>query len=158
MSEKIERAKQVFSDICTAIKELGINSNSSNPDGLEVVFGVRGNDIPIVLRISVLPEEQMVCLKSNIPINVPEEKRLAMAFVINCVNCNCPVGNFCFDLKKGKLFYKNQAFYIDSTLGVDQFKQMIEIAKENIDKYNDSLFKLSKGHMSLREFFKLYKF
>ena len=76
MSEKIERAKQVFADICTAIKELGINSNSSNPDGLEVVFGVRGNDIPIVLRISVLPEEQWFVLNQIFPLTYPRKSAL----------------------------------------------------------------------------------
>ena len=159
MAENKELAHRILEDIRLAMADLGIKYDNMNPDKLDVRFAVKSNDIPIILKIEVLEKEEMVSLTSRLPVIVPKEKKFAISLAVNIINYgNTPLGAFGFNFRTGALTFKSQACYKNSKLSKEVYKYMIENARISIDQYNEVLFKLSKGHISLRDFFKMHEF
>lgn len=153
-----ENKEKVLEDIRLALADLGIQHDNMALDKLSTRFAVKSKDIPILLKIEVLEKEEMVRLTSRLPILVPKEKRFAFCMAVNVINYGCKLGSFGFSFKTGTLIFKSQACYKNSQLSKEVYKYMLENARISIDQYNEVLFKLSKGHISLRDFFKMNEF
>ena len=153
-----ENKEKVLENICLALEDLDIQHDNIGLDKLSTRFAVKSKDIPILLKIEVLEKEETVRLTSRLPLLVPKEKRFAFCMAVNIINCGCKLGSFGFSFKTGILIFKSQACYKNAQLSKEVYKYMIENARISIDKYNEVLFNLSKGHISLRDFFKMNEF
>ena len=147
----MKKANAVYSTVIKAFKELDWTYDEYKDD-LVVVSGVKSEDLPIKFMIHIYAENQVIRLLSTLPFDVTEDKRIDLAIAVNHVNCQIIDGSFDYDIQKGEISFRMTSSYMDSVISTELIKYMISIAAGTIDQYNDKLYFISEGKLSIREF------
>lgn len=121
-------------------------------DKLKIYVAVQGDDFPVESYITVLPDKQVVILTSPMPFRVPEEKRSEAAVALTLINYRLLNGHFCLDLSDGFVELRLTEAYHESLIGADVFDYLVQILWVIADEYNDKLFALVKGMVTLEQF------
>ena len=148
---KHEAALEVYEVVCQALDEMKWKYQR-HEEKLVVTFGVSGEDMPMDFLIHVDEERSVVRLQSRIPVTVPEEKRLEFNAAISHASYALNYGGFDYDFSKGTVIYRHTITFLGSKLRTDAIKILIHSAVATVDKYNDRLFALSKGFLTLEKF------
>ena len=147
----MEKAREVYYSIVDMLDEKGWRFERFDED-LVIRSGIKGEDLPIEFFMFVKQKNQLVQFISEIPITVPDDKRIDIAIAVAVVNNGLIDGSFDFDISSGKIRFRLTSSYRDSYLGADVFEYMILCASSTVDEYNEKFFMLSKGMMTLQEF------
>ena len=130
---------------------------SRNSECGKGICTVNGDDIPMDMIILVRAEREIVSLLSPMPFKAPEDKRVEAAIAVSVANYGMIDGSFDYDINDGEIRFRMTASFIDSQLGEEQFKYMLFVSAQTIDRYNDRFMALVKGTMTLQQFVDLDK-
>lgn len=148
MSEaNTEKAGRVFESLCAALDSEGWKY-AKDAENLKIESSVRGDDMPIDIRIKVLPEQEVVLLLSELPYVFSEDKRLDGAIAVSIVNDRLVNGCFDYDIKNGSVWFRMTNSYADSDLGAELFKYMLFVSCGTVDDYNDKFVSIGLGATS----------
>lgn len=148
----IKTSRNVFGTILKMLENKGMKKLDINEEELKVNFTAQGDDFPIDTYFTVLPERQVVRIASPLPFRVPEDKRVDTAIAITMVNNNLLNGSFNMDFSDGYLEFRLLEAYHESLIGPDVFDYLLSILWLSVDEYNDKLFALIKGMMTMEQF------
>ena len=148
--EDLKQGQKVFQTICSMLDKDDWKYDKDE-NKLEIKCSARGDDLPIRLRIRVLPDRKVVNFYSPI-FNTPEDKRSEMAVAVCVANYALIIGCFDFDIRDGEVSYRLTAAYRDSILSETVFHDLLYTTCLTVDDYNDKLFALSQNMMSLTDF------
>jgi hypothetical protein len=149
----LKQARSVFITLCKALDNLEFNYERNEED-FYVKCGARGDDLPMEVRIKIIPERTLVTLNSVLPVTFSQEKITDAALAISVINYNILAGNFDLDISDGMVAYRMTNSYRESLLSADLFEYMIMVSFNTIDNYNDKLFMIAKGMLSIDDFIK----
>lgn len=147
----MEKAKSVFDTLVKMLDTRGLRYEK-HEERLLIKSGMRGDDLPIEFIVVVKPEQQLVEFLSRLPFVMPEDKRLDGAVAVCVANYGLYDGSFDYNLKNGEIIFRLTSSYRESVLGEELFEYMIMCSSAIVDQYNDKLFMLSKGMITLQQF------
>lgn len=149
-------AQETFNTLC---KMLDANDwhYDKNDDELTIKSGAQGDDLPVPFTFKVDAKRSLVLLLSEIPISVPESKRMDVAIAVSVVNFLLVDGSFDFDVKDGHLLFRMTNSFLDSKIGDTLLAYLLIASFKIIDRYNDKFLLLSTGAISLEQFIKTAK-
>lgn len=150
-SIKSERADAVYNGIISALNQRDWNFKSDDEQRL-ITFGVRGNDLPVKLRIYVDMENEMIRIVSPMTFKMKEDKRVIGTMAVTVINYALSVGAFSINMADGEVVYVLASSYMDSTLTEDVYESMIDLTVNTVDNYNDRLFAMNMGLLEFDEF------
>ena len=156
MSEELnmKKAKQVYESFLSMLDSKGWKYDKDD-ENLTITTGVKGDDLPIDLFISIRPRQEIVHLRSMFPFKVPQEKRVDCAIAVAVANYGLCDGSFDYDITDGEISFRLTSSYRESILGSDLFEYMLMVSAGTVDDYNDRLYLLAEGKMTLQKFIEL---
>ena len=147
---KNKSAKQMFDCICRYFD--GIDWKYQKDDEKKIVkFGVNGNDFEMNFLWLVDEERQLIRIISTLPFKMSEEKRVEGAVLTSYINYKTVNGSFDFDITDGTIMFRMAQSFWGSILGDDVFGYLNHCSIQTVEEYNDMLFMLSKGMMSVED-------
>lgn len=152
---KLEPAKRTFETLCQALDSRQWKYRR-NDEELSVEYIVNGEDMPMRFFFVINAEYSLVRLLSPMPLTVKESKRLDVAVAVSMINNRLLYGSFNFDVTDGELRFRLCNSFRDSVLGTDVFLHMIAVGNIVVERYNDKLFMLATGVISLEKFIELF--
>lgn len=102
-------------------------------------------------QIRVTREVEQLLFYSVLPINIPEDKRLAVAEFITRANYGMALGNFELDFSDGEVRYKTSLDATDSDLSTELIRPVIYTNVLMMDKYMPGLMAVIYADMSPAE-------
>lgn len=147
---QINQAEIAFDTLCETLNEMGWTYGKE--DRFTIETGAAGDDIPMILKITIDPDRQLISLLSPFEFTVPEEKRIEVAAAICAINYMLVDGNFDYNVGNGRIIFRITSSIINSLVSKEVFKYLILVSCKTIDDYNDKLLLLSKGEITLESF------
>ena len=153
MTEEIKHAAalKVYETLCSALEAREWHFDRHDDD-LVVSFSVRGEDIPMSFIVMVDEDRQLVRVSSPLPFRFDEEKRMEGAIVSCVASYGLVDGSFDYDIMDGSVSFRMTASFRGSNIADGLLQYMISCACSVVDRYNDKLLAVNKGHMSVSEF------
>lgn len=151
---QIKQANEVFKQLCATLNDLDWHY-VADEDNLTVELDVQGDDLPIAFEMTVDPERQLIRFISRMPFKMKDIKVGAVA--INLINYALADGSFDMSINSGNVAFRITSSYRDSLVSKDLLRYMVSITCSTVDDYNDKLFDLSRGVLSLEDFVKFVR-
>ncbi|MBP3634002.1 MAG: hypothetical protein J6J43_05470 [Oscillospiraceae bacterium] len=151
MEEKTLKAQQTYKTLCTSFDNNGWHYDRHDDD-LVITCSMSSDDLPIDHMISVLAKQQVVMLLSRLPFTVPKEKALDIAIAVCVINDKLADGCFDYKMEDGSVYFRQTTSFLESELGEELFPRMVSIASTTVDAFNDKLFMLVKGMLTIEQF------
>ena len=145
------KAGEVYSTLISMLNNIGW-SYEKDEENFVIKSGVNGDDLPVEFIVVVKPTNEVVQFISHLPFKMPEDKRIDGAIAINVINWNLVDGSFDYNIANGSIVFRMTSSYRESFLGEELFKYLIMVAATTVDEYNDKLFMLAKGMVSIQKF------
>lgn len=146
------KAEEIYGQILDVIKRRKWEVDE-RPDDLELALNMEGEDLPISMNIRIKERLEAISIFCNLPFEMVEENRMAVAAAINFVNGNLKEGNFDFNLKTGDVGFRHTALYSEGSIISDHLiEHMLDVTVEALNRYTAMIFALSKGMISLEKF------
>lgn len=149
-------AAKIFNNLCSTLDKREWKY-STFPEDMVISFKVGGEDIPMDFVIHIDADRQLLRITSPLPFKVAEDKRMDLAIAACVASFGLADGSFDFDMAEGLIAFRLTATFRDSKIGDELFDYIIGCSCATVDKYNDRLFALSKGMLSIEEFISLDK-
>ena len=149
--KKLKKAKDLFDSLCQMLDEKD-GHYEKHEDDLVVTFVMGGDDIPMPFILKIDADRELVRLVSPIPVVFEGDRRLDGAIATCQANYRLADGSFDYDYTEGKASFRLTSSYVDSLISKDLLEFLVALAGNVVDKYNDKLFMLATGDMSLEEF------
>ena len=149
--KKTARAVDIYSRLCKMLDERGWGYTSSDEE-LVIDFTVWGDDLDMRLKIFVIAERQLIRLLSPLPFHIKPDNSVNMSAAVVYVNSILGDGSFNYDVESGLIVYRMTASFLDSDIGEGLLQYMVDCSTNTVDKYNDRLFAVSLGYLSLTDF------
>lgn len=146
----MEKAIAEYDLLCNTLNEMGWRYERDKSK-LSVETMVQGEDIPIRYFIQIVPDVQLLQIYSHMPFTVPEDKRLEMSYILNCINSKLVDGSFDFNIDNGGLLFRVTSSFIDSEIGNLVFTYAIQITAAVVDEYNDKLYEYAEGKITFEQ-------
>ena len=158
MSEEkeLKQAQAVYKALCDMLDDHNWHYEKNDSE-LSIYCGARGDDLPIELRIRVEVKRKLVTLLSQIPFDVPENRRNAMAVAVSEANNGMVDGDFDYNYLTGKIIFRMTTSFLDSLIGKDLFEYMLSCACYTIDEYNDKFLMVAMKEMSVDQVLKFIR-
>lgn len=132
---------QMYEAVVQHLKEEGLHFQQFD-ERHRVSFGMQGRNCNFNVTIQVREETTQMMIHSQLPVNCPEERRLAMCEFITRVNYGLVLGNWEMDMVDGEVRYKTS---IDSN-GQELTRDLIQpLLRANLSMANR--FSSDKGLM-----------
>ncbi len=147
----LKLAKETYEVLCKMLDDRGWNYEKVE-DNLLIKSGVKGDDLPIEFIMKVNPRNEIVSFISWLPFKIEESKRIDLAVAICAANYGLADGSFDYDVTDGTILFRLTSSYCGSILSEDLFEYMLMCAASTVDRYNDKLFMISKGMLSVQQF------
>ena len=148
---KNERARELFYQLKLWFTSEGW-SFDPHEDDLVIVSGVKGDDLPIKFLFSIREEQEILLYMSELPFSIPQDKLVETAVAVCYVNDKILNGSFDLSFKNNRLTFKLCTSYYGGTLTQNTIEYMVRVAYNTIEMYNDKLYLLIGGNISLNEF------
>ena len=149
--KEILQAKAAYDTLCEMLNEKDWKYDSDE-DKFTIRSGARGDDLPIDIKIVVDPERLIVSLLSQLPYNVPKEKRVELALAISTINYVVVDGSFDYSPVTGSIVFRMTSSFRESLVSKEMFEYMLYVSCTTIDEYNDKFLMLGKGMLSIEQF------
>ncbi len=147
-NNKLIYAREAYDGLCKSLDSIGWKYQRMD-DELKIMFGVNGDDLPMTFLAIVDADRQLVRLISLLPFKMNKDKMVEGAVSVCAINYLLADGSFDLDLEEGNILFKLTSSFRNSLLGEETFKYMVAVACHTIDLYNDKLFDLSEGRLSM---------
>lgn len=151
-TDKMVQTKRVYDLICSYLDGIGW-TYERHDDEFEVSFTVSGEDLNMPIEMYVNSELQIIELTSKLSFLVKDDALGAIALAVIAVNNSMYNGWFTLDDRGGEIEFKMANCFCESVVGKELIRYMISVSCDMIDKYNDKFFCLSKGVITLEQFF-----
>ena len=153
MSENEKRAERAFRQTCAYLDKRGWKYDKDEEE-LSIRTAVRGEDIPIPMNLRINVEMQILQMLSTMPFEIPAERRIDGALAICETNYLLREGAFDFSTMRGNVCFRMNMSYFDSELTEGAVEKLILMTIATVERYNDRLYDVSQGKMSLEEYIK----
>ena len=149
--DKMERAAQVYQLIKSHLTAKGLKFDPHDNDQV-VTLTAQGEDLPMPCVIRVIADREVLHISSPLlSAKVPEDNRIDAAVALAAINNHLMNGNFDLDLDSGLIVFRVCQSFHDNDITEEQIHYLLAITFITTDEYNDSLFMLCKGNMSLEQ-------
>ncbi len=149
--KNLKHARTVFDTFCLVLDKNEWRYKKDT-EKLTIECGAQGDDFPMEINIKVDAERMLVLLISKMPFVIQEDKRLDVAIAVSAINNSLVDGCFDYDIASGHMFFRMTNSFIESKLGEDVLEYLLFCSCHTIDKFNDKIFMLSKGMVSIEQF------
>ena len=152
MADKIKEAKQLYNQVIKTLDKLEAEYKT-NADDFTIGLVVGTEDLPVSVAIKVDADRQFLAMYSHMPFTVKRdpETQLNMALAICDINDKSWFGVFDYDIKSGEILLRMISHYSDSILSPEVIRRMLLIAIQDANKYNDRLYLLNEGKISVEQ-------
>jgi hypothetical protein len=146
----LKQAQTVYKTLCKTLDDMDIKYKKDEEE-LSIESGAVGEDIPVDIRMMVNPNAKIVVFYSQMPFEIPEDKRVDMSLAVTMVNYLLADGSFDYDFINGRIVFRMTSSFIDSLIGDELIEYMLYVSCRTVDDYNDKLEKIANGEMTLAE-------
>lgn len=150
----VAQAKTAFTALCKMLDEHDWKYKTNE---LTVTCSARGDDLPIPLNIEVDADRKLIILMSELPFEVPADRRMELALAVSVVNYVLVDGSFDYNYQTGHLLFRMTSSFRESLIGKDLFEYMVYVSCRTIDDYNDKFLMVAKNMYSADDLDKLIK-
>lgn len=147
------QAKIMFDTLCEMLDEREWHYKKFDED-FSIECGAQGDDLPMDIRMEVDADRMLVALYSKLPFSVPEDKRVDVSLAVSAINYTMIDGSFDYNFMNGNLLFRLTTSFRDSMISTAALSYMLSVSCGTVDEYNDKLFMLIKGVMSLEDIIK----
>lgn len=147
------RAIRTYKTVCAALDDRQWKYTKYE-DELTVTLSFSTDSLPMEFFIKVDADRQLVRLLSRLPMSFPKDKRVEGAMATLAAGYALLDGGFDFDLSDGTVTYRQIVCFHNSELSKTAFYHLVDCAYALIKGYNEKLFAVSKGYLSLQDFLK----
>ena len=148
---KLDAARSVYETLCGTLERAKVIF-TRNDEALRVDYTYKGDDLLMPFMFIVDPDREFVSLISPMSPRVKEEKRLDMAVALSLLNYRLAFGCFDLDMNDGELRFRMVNCFRDTPLSDEVFAMMVQTGHAIVEKYNDKLYALATGIISLEQF------
>ncbi len=148
---KMDAARGTFETLCGALERAKVKFTRDD-EALRVDYTYKGDDLLMPFMFIVDPDREFVRLISPMSPRVKEDKRLDMAVAISLLNYRLAFGCFDLDMDDGELRFRMVNSFRDTLLSEEVFAMMLQTGHAIVEKYNDKLYTLAAGIISLEQF------
>ncbi len=141
---KIQEAQKILDGFCRTMDNREWRYDRDDEE-MSVETSVRGDDLPIKLRVVSDPGLSLLKLYSRLDFDIPSEKIVEAAIAVCLINDRLACGNFDLDVNSGTIFYRMSLPFSESLVSEEVYKFMIDFSVYIVDEFNDKLLMLSKG-------------
>ena len=153
---ELTKAREVYEDLKALLDDMECHyeEDDTHADAGDFIirFNVTGDDLPMSFIFLVDANRQLIRVMSPMPFNVPEDMRLMMAVAICVASRGLPDGSFDYDIMTGNIIFRQTVSFRKSDIGEVLFLYLLKWATNTVERYNDRLFAVAKGLMSLEDF------
>lgn len=149
--KNIEQANDTFTTLCQTLDKHEWHY-TKDEENLSIECGARGDDLPMEINVKVDADRMLVLLLSHMPFVVNDDKRIDIAIAVSAINNILVDGCFDYDIATGHMFFRMTNSFIESKISEEVFTYMLFCSCQTIDEYNDKLFMLFKGHITVEQF------
>ncbi len=150
-AKKSKNARSAFQTLLNALDGMDWKYDQDD-EKLRVDFSVQGDDLPMDFTVMIDDDRQLVRLISFLPFKFPKETRVEGAIATSQINYKLADGSFDYDLTDGEVSFRQTSSFRASLISPKMLQLMVNCAACTVDDYNDRLFMLSKGVLSLDDF------
>ncbi len=154
--KKLKQAKQAFKTLCSMLDEKKWHYEKDE-DNLTISCGAKGKDLLIPIHIEFNVDRYFVVVITQMPFEIPEERRKAMAVAVSAANWMLPDGSFDYDFIEGIILYRMALCFADCILSKKAFEYLMLHFCYFADKYNDKFLMVAKSNMTYDEIDKFIK-
>lgn len=144
-------ALQIYQKICGVLDARKWRYTKDDA-ALDIFFEVKGEDLPMNMRIAVNAERHLVMVVSPMPFKVAENRRLDIAIAVCAVNSLSVEGNFDYDIETGTLGFRITQSFLESDISTTALDTMITLSCGFVDKFNDKFMAISTGALDIQRF------
>lgn len=148
---KMDAARIIFEALCGTLERAKVKF-SRDDEKLRVDYTYKGDDLLMPFVFVVDPDREFVRLISPLAPRVKEEKRLDVAVALSLLNYRLAFGCFDLDMNDGELRFRMVNSFRDTRLSEEVFSMMVQTGYAIVEKYNDKLYALAAGILSLEQF------
>lgn len=151
MPDNTNAAQQVYDTVCELLTEEKWHF-TPDPETLMIKTGAVGDDLPMEMFIDVNKERDLMLIISPLPFVIPEDKRIDFAIAVCAVNDSFISGGFDYDIGDGHLMFRLPCSFCGCPMSKNAALQLLLVACNTVDEYNDKFLALATGAVSLEEF------
>lgn len=149
---KKERADAVFKCYCDFLDGENLKYQKDESERT-VILQLTGEDFPMTTMFHVEEEQERTFIFSKMPFEIQKEKLVDIVMAVNYINQVLAIGTFCVDMNNLYCsFESNEIFTGLSGFSKAYAERVIMVAFSAIEKYNDKLFAINKGLMTVKDF------
>ena len=148
---KMEAARKVYETLCSALERAKVKFTRDD-EKMRVDYTFKGDDLLMPFIFTVDPDRCFVRLISPLAPRVKEDKRLDVAVALSLLNYRLAFGCFDLDMNDGELRFRMVNCFRDTELSEEVFSMMLQTGHAIVEKYNDKLYALAAGIISLEQF------
>lgn len=147
--ERVQAAYTAVTDFLDAARL----SYEGDRENKRLFVTVTGDDFPVSLLVQADEHTMRIQTYSQMPYEIKKEKAVDIAMATAAINRRIAVGKFCLYFDRGLLTYENGE-YLSGVGGftADYGKALIAPAYAVIEQFNDRLYAINKGLLSVKEF------
>lgn len=149
--DKKQTAQNAYKQLCGYLQEQDIKYDS-NEDEKNIWFAMRGDDLRILIDITVDEKNQMVKVLSPLEFKIPQKLREDVALVINQLNFMIINGCIDYDFGTGNVAFRINATFEDSLIGNGTLHYLIGTAVNTVEAFNDKLYMIANGVMTPQQY------
>ncbi len=149
---KTERADEVYRCLCEYLdgKNLKYRQDAAERS---ILLQLTGEDFPMTTLFRVEEENERIFVFSKLPFEVQKEKAVDLVMAATYINQTLAIGTFCVDTdEKYCSFESNELFTGLHGFSREYAERVILSAFSAIEQYNDKLFAVNSGLMTVKEF------
>ena len=123
----------------------------SDEDG-KISLGFRGKDLSIDMNWVIDDRREVLCLTSQIPVEIPEDKVIDVIAAISAINYKLVLGSFVLLTGQGKVWFNLTAAFRECAVGTELIKDMLDCTYSYVDEYNDKIEAIATGELDANDF------
>lgn len=152
-AKKLQSAQTAYKTLLKTLDSIDWKYKKDD-EKMRIVFSVKGDDLPMDFIMIVDADRQLIRLVSFLPFSFPQDKRIEGAMATSQINYKLADGSFDYDISDGETSFRLTSSFLKSLISEKLLRYMVQCAIYTVDEYNDKLFMLSKGAITLSEFVK----
>ena len=151
---KRERADAVFKCYCDFLDGKNFKYQRDESER-SIILQITGEDFPMTTLFKVEEEHERTFVFSKIPFEAQKEKLTDLIMATTFINQVLAIGAFCVDTENLYCSFESNEIYTGlEGFNAEYAERVIISAFSAIEKYNDKLFAINKGLMTVRDFSK----
>ena len=149
---KKERADAVYKCLCDYMRGEGYKYQADEANRT-VALQLTGADFPMLTTFKVEEEPERTFVYSKMPFEVQKERVVDMVMATTYVNQLLAIGTFCVDIENCVCSFESNESYVGlHGFNKEWAERVVMSAFAAIEKYNDKLYDVNRGYITVRDF------